>query len=332
MTNDLNNILVEKIKCHIPKNVKPLPFLMNLLGLSKESVYRRLRGEIHFTFDEACELSNRLGFSIDEILANDTGDRVFFNLQVDHTLPSSVAFFRMLKQYLSQLEQMAVCENKEVIYSRNRLSVIHSIGCDCLFKFMYYKWTHQMNDVPSNYSLSDVVLPNEIVETCNLIKEVKKNLANITYIIDQSILLRTIGEIQYYCRRKLISEMELSLIHDELLRVVAACEKQAIEGCDEAGVKMTYYLSTFDIESNIDYACYDDECISYNWVHAINPLIISSPKLCLFQKKWLESIRKYSVLITQSNELVQSEFFNKQRSYIENMSNVVYWNESLFCL
>ena len=37
-------------------------------------------------------------------------------------------------------------------------------------------------------------------------------------------------------------------------------------------------------------------------------------------KLWIDSLKKYCTVISQSNELLQAEFLNKQREYIDNIA------------
>ncbi|KAA6316522.1 hypothetical protein EZS27_033182, partial [termite gut metagenome] len=57
-----------------------------------------------------------------------------------------------------------------------------------------------------------------------------------------------------------------------------------------------------------------------------NPIIIRNYEISNLHKNWIESMKKSSILITHSNELLQVEFINKQREHIENLSkDLVYY-------
>lgn len=50
--DDISQKLISRILISIPDNINPVLYLMDLLDLSRESAYRRIRGEIPFTFWE----------------------------------------------------------------------------------------------------------------------------------------------------------------------------------------------------------------------------------------------------------------------------------------
>ena len=65
MKKNLNSVLIAIVLDKIPTTIKPVSYLMELLNLSRESAYRRLRGEISFSFEETAKLSTALDFSVD---------------------------------------------------------------------------------------------------------------------------------------------------------------------------------------------------------------------------------------------------------------------------
>ena len=65
MKNSIVNELINEMKERIAPKETLANFLTNTLCMGKEAVYRRLRGEVAFTFDEVAVISHKLGISID---------------------------------------------------------------------------------------------------------------------------------------------------------------------------------------------------------------------------------------------------------------------------
>ena len=63
ITNDPNTNLIEAMKEKLPLKGKLADMLMDTLYIGKEAVYRRLRGEVPFTLQEAALVSRKLGKS-----------------------------------------------------------------------------------------------------------------------------------------------------------------------------------------------------------------------------------------------------------------------------
>ena len=67
-TDVLNTNLIEVMKEKIPDGGNLANTLMDILYIGKEAVYRRLRGEVPFTLNEASIISKKLGVSLDQIV------------------------------------------------------------------------------------------------------------------------------------------------------------------------------------------------------------------------------------------------------------------------
>ena len=74
MTELSNTALIRAIHAHTPPDSTPASVLMDVLNIGREAAYRRMRGEVRFTFGEASALSAHLRFSLDVIEAQ-TGQR-----------------------------------------------------------------------------------------------------------------------------------------------------------------------------------------------------------------------------------------------------------------
>ena len=66
ITNDPNTNLIEAMKEKLPLKGKLADMLMDTLYIGKEAVYRRLRGEVPFTLQEAALVSRKLGIRSEE--------------------------------------------------------------------------------------------------------------------------------------------------------------------------------------------------------------------------------------------------------------------------
>jgi hypothetical protein len=82
-----------------------------------------------------------------------------------------------------------------------------------------------------------------------------------------------------------------------------------------------YYVSEFDISVNTTYIQYDDNLISQFWVFPFSIIEIKNSEICHIHKTFLDMLKKYSVLISQCNELAREQFFVQQHKYIDNMIN-----------
>lgn len=328
MKNNFNKVLISIIQDNLPSNVKLVNYLMEILCLGKESAYRRIRNQIPFTMDDVIKLSYELNFSLDEVIGASKEKRVFVNVKENDFHDGKQTFAQLLKTYLDFVKKLIKAENKEVIASLNHIPLISFIPYDHLFRFFYYKWLHQLHGVSSSLSLSEIVVPSEIIELKNKVYLAIKQAPQIshTYIWDQDVFLNRIKIIRYYYKRNLISDEELNLIKKDFHGVIDWMERLVQSGTDETQSRYYFYLSILGVESNCILANRDNEPEAYVGSYSILPMQMTNSEVCNMLQKALCSQKKYSTLITQCNEFLQVKFFEKQRQYLNDIMNYSFFS------
>jgi len=315
MEFDLNKKLVNVVLKCIPNNEKSVVYLVNTLNLSRESAYRRLRGDIPFTIQELVTLASKLEFSIDNVFEQEKQNQAFFD--ISRISKGSTDFFSfMLKKYAELHDKIVSAKKKEAIMAYNSFPPPFYAGFQNLFKFSYYKWLYQESGIQRNESFSNMVLPEEAVVFQRKIRGNMIQGENVVLILDMNIFLNYIKEIQYFYQRKMLSDEELLLLKEETINMVEQYEEIAQSGTF-GSAKVQLYLSPLCVNSNTVYYNYDDKEEPFFWIFTINPVIIQNAGFIAMQSKWLNSLRRQSILITLSNEIMQAEFFFQQRDYIE---------------
>ena len=314
MEIELNKRVVTSILKHIPKNYKQVNYLVNTLKISRESAYRRIRGAIPFTVEELVTLAINLDFSIDTIYDNEKHNHSFHDLsQIQNNTDDF--FVLMLKKFNELIENMRVAKKREAIMAFNTFPPLLYINYPALFKFMYYKWLNQNNDSCQSRLFSETVLPEEAIL---FQKKMKGNIIpceKVVIILDVNVFLNLIKEIQYYYNRKLLTNDEIILLREDILRLIEEFERIVQSGTYESA-NIQIYLSSLCINFNSIYYSYDENVEPLFWIFTINPVIIKNAKIISMQLKWINMLKRQSALITQSNEIMQAEFFFRQREYI----------------
>lgn len=318
---DINSRLIETIRNHISNDENIISRLEGILNIGQQSIYRRLRGEIPFTFEEVMKIAQNLSFSVDEIIGKHHHKGTFLNMEL--LLKDELDIIDLYNDFttrtVGEMHEVAKGSDSLLISARNKIPISLILRYETLTRFRYLKVRHLQDPKSSNLQFSEVTfdLNNKI-----LMKQYINNyrkINNIELIIDDNTLLSMIKEITYFYKRKLITESDLSLLQAELFELINYLDKVMAEGKNDIGTRITCYLSTFNIETNYSYLQYNNQKTVKFWAYAEIPMIITDPKICDIQKEWLDSLKKYSTLITASNEIQRVRYFDKQKEYIENI-------------
>ncbi|MDR0748572.1 MAG: hypothetical protein LBF62_03240 [Tannerellaceae bacterium] len=320
MNDNLDKLLIDKIFEKLPSDVNPVDYLMNVLHISRKSIYRRKKGELPFSFDEIVILSKELDFSIDELIAIDNENQAIFTHKADTLFDQKETFISMLDKYLEFYKKAAQAKSYEGVFTMNRILLIYALNTTHLFKFLYYMWIYQGHHIPLNFRYSEMILPPEILALSKKVWEYVRSVGNTTIILNELIFKNIFNEITYYYQKELLTSGEYIQLKDELLAYIKQLEVVVSLGTNNYGSNYAIYLSKLSIESNSCYYKIDDNIESSFWVFGISPIHTNNNFVPTSHKKWIDSLKKYSILISQSNELLQSKFFNEQYNYIAKAS------------
>lgn len=303
----------------IPAHIKPVDFLIDTLNISRVSAYRRLNSQLPFTYDEIVILSDRLDFSLDKILSKVHHEKDVFSLAKITKENFQSCFLKLLNDYYIDLKEQNQAVKRRGIHTINHVWLMYVIGYENLMKFYYYKWLHQLYFDAYPPEFADIHLSTEIISLSQNIQKEVQRYQDATFIIDKRLFFDIIENIQYYYRRNVFDEEVLLLMVNELKELIDYAASHVLKGKNAMGKSRKFYLSTISLHFNITYTEYDDKQKCFFYVNTINPLRSNDKIICHFIARWLESVKKYSVLMTGSNEALQMEFFHKQHRYLEDL-------------
>ena len=324
MKASINERVNEIIKRHVPKETKVVPFLMGLLNNSRESAYRRLRNEIPFTVEEIVAISEKLDVSVDEILGVDQNNKMTY-FQANTVFPDSSQnnYIKMMKSTIRELNDLNESGNNTAFYVGNKLPTLFLLSFDMLSKLRYIKWIHQTQNLTINSKFSEISIPAEIVEVHNEYISVFGKIKEMSVIFDENIIQAVINTIKFYYRRNLISDSEMLDMKKELFALLDKLEHLSNTGKNGQETEVILYISDLHIESNFILLESDHKTCVHFLLGGMNPATIYNDEVCKEQKAWIRSLLKFSALTSCSNEILQAEFFTKQRGLIQSQLNIM---------
>ncbi|MDR3059906.1 MAG: hypothetical protein LBU84_17435 [Prevotella sp.] len=316
MDNKLKEILIKKILDNIPTNVKPVNYLTDILDMGKESVYRRLNGQISFTLAEIVKLSTELNFSLNEIHSEYDNNLAVFEFYKDRLNGPEQSFYTLLQSFYDRMITVYGADQSHTDMAINRLLGSLALQYDYLYKFVYYKWIHQFDKVPLNYYYRDLELSSDMISMVKKGTYYQQRLSK-TIILDENTLYNTIQEIKYYRDRELIDDEEALLIKGDLIKLLGNLEFVLNTGKNHVGTSWEIYLCSIDVCSNATCLNYDGQVSSSFWLHSDGAINTSDHQIYNLQMEWIDSLKKYSTLITKSNQKMQADFLNRQYKLLE---------------
>lgn len=323
MKDSLNKRLISAIEECIPEGQSTANFLADVLSTGKEAIYRRLRGDVLFSFDEVAKISRKLNLSLDNIIGDINADKILVELGIKKGPDPLGNFKQMLINTIHRIERIDKYPNSQSRIAFNILPWSFYLNYDNLARFSLYKWMYQRNIKSETFHFSDFNLPSGIKE-CNqkyvfAFREIKQSCV----ILDWGIFLAYIKDIDYFVKLGLISRPDLLLIQEELLSLSYELEGLTISGRYNNGNSISIYLSNIEFETPYAHLESDHYEFCHIRIFSINGINSENREICQEQKRWIETLKRYSTLITQSGEIQRAEYFKTQREHIKKISNIL---------
>jgi len=105
----------------------------------------------------------------------------------------------------------------------------------------------------------------------------------------------------------------------ELLELLDELEEIAVRGAFKSGKEVSIYIANINFEATYSYIATSSYKLSLIRLFAINSITSHDENVFRNVKEWVDSLRKYSVLISQSGEIQRSKFFKDQREIVNGL-------------
>lgn len=319
MKNSIVTELINETRERVAPKETLANFLTNTLCMGKEAVYRRLRGEVAFTFDEVAMISHKLGISIDQIIGNHLSNRATFDLNLQHSPDPVESYYEILERYLRIFNYVRNDDSTVVNTAANIIPYTLYSSYENLSKFRLCRWVYQNGKIKTPHSLAEMQIPEKVVAAHKKLSETVKQCKKTCFIWDSNIFYSFVKEIKYFAGLNLISADDVKQLKSELLSLLHELEQLSVKGEFNNGNKVAIYLSNINFEATYSYIEKGDFQISLFRVYSINSMDSQNQQICTLQKNWIQSLKRHSTLISESGEVQRIAFMEQQKEIIEQL-------------
>ena len=318
-TDVLLQSLVGQIRKRTPSGSNMAFMLGDILSIGKEAVYRRLRGEVPFSLYEAALISQKTGISLDEIVGSAPREHALLYIDPMRFESPREEDYRNYLKSLEYLRRMGENPAAEMGCCANVVPVTFMIKYRSLAEFKVFQWMYQYEPIANVKPLHEMDYPAECDDMCREIVAAHRNIPSSYYIFDSLMFANLVGQIRYFTGVHLIRKEEKLRIKADLLSLIDEMETIATHGAFETGTKVRMYISNFDLEAT--YNCYDSGTDNRTIIKFFSLDSIKTADTFIFEKmkNWLDSLKRTSVLVSESGEMQRIQYFSRQRALVEGL-------------
>lgn len=316
--NELNKNLLENIKSKLPVGTNIANMLMDVLYIGKEAVYRRIRGDVPFTLQEAVLIAKKLKVPLDQIVdTKPYSDNILMELKTVSYYNMSETDFQKLEEYIGVLEIVAEEPYSEFAYCSNLFPTYPTLKSQLLCKFYSFKWMYLNMDTNSIKPFDEISLSSRLYDLNSKTIDLLYKIKNTVYIWDSLSFECILREAKYFSSIHLFTLQNVLQVKEEMYRLIDNFEKLAMRGRFENGNKVDIYISNINFDTTYSYIESEKFQISMVGALGLNYMASTEQKTLDVVKARTLALKKASTMISESGEMVRINFFNKQRALVD---------------
>ena len=314
---DLQKHFFLEIKSRLPSHISFVDDIADLLNISNDSAYRRIRGEKAISFDELQKFSKYYQISLDSLMGVNSSSTLFHGHWID---ASNFHFEHYLEDMLLQATTIRNATKRKMIYYEAKdFPPFHYFQFPELASFKFFFWMRTILSYAEYNKLcfEDIDLKSSLLKiSTNIIRTY--NEIPCVEIWSLETINSTLRQIEYYMENNVFRTRErIVLVINELLQMLEHVKEEAehgeklIRGQKPLGNKnfQLFFNEVYLGHNTIMTECDEKDTIFIN--HGVlNYMMTRDKGFCAHTKKYFENTMKKSSLISSVNEKERNRFFN----------------------
>jgi len=318
---EMQEVFIKHLKQVVPANVSLVDDIADLLKISNDSAYRRLRNETELSLDETYKICKHYRISVDSVFSNN-GDSVTCNYI--KLTDSADNFENYLTGLLTQLTRLQKSDDAKIIYAAEEIPIFHSFFSKELAAFKLFYWQRSVLNIPE-YQTKKFdwdSIPEKQLKLTREIHQAYLKVPSIEIWTDETIQT-TIKQIEYYFESGAFKEKEDTItVLQELKKMMQAINGYAehenkSDHAKSIAIPFGLYNSDLVIGTNCIHINVGGTVFSYISFNTLNSLTTGNQQFCEEIEHWMKNLIKKSTLISGIAEKQRFQFFSKTYKAID---------------
>lgn len=321
---------LRKIEDVIPSSSSLVTELSDILEISSDSAYRRLRGETLLTIDEITKLCRQFRVSFDAFDIPDSGSVTF---QYTRMNSEEVNFEAFLQSIFIDLKKILASKEKQIIYACEDIPVFQNYNFPEVAAFKIFYWMKSIMNVPAmeKEKFDITMVQDNLKIVAKQIYDIYSQVPSIEVWTDTTVH-STLKQILFYWESGMFKSAEDALAvcialrrELETIQEQAEAGKKFLNGDKNQGFGGDYvvYHSDIEITNNCVLVNLGDVNMVYLGHQSFNAMSTSNTTYCEETGKWFDNIIRKSTLISGVSEKLRYQFFQKIFKQMEDIENLI---------
>ena len=325
MTGELaQDFLFQRIREMIPQHISLVDAVSEILNVSNDSAYRRIRGETPLVLEEAYRLCNHFHFSLDQSLNVNNNSTLF---QTNYINSTHYTFENYLKDLYQQLKQIEGFIHKEIFFLTKDLHIFANMLSEPFFAFRYFFWNKSImaNKEYVTKAFNPDCLSPEIKALAGEMAKIYSRIPS-TEIWNTEAVNSIILQVEYYKEMGIFSSAaDIKVIYDSVEETISHLKEQADLGVkfypgENPSMKkqnLRLFYNRVILGDNTILVTTDHIKTVYLNYNVLNYMVTRDERFCSNTYSEIETLLKRSTMISDAGEKQRNIFFNILTSRIQ---------------
>lgn len=309
--DNIQSSFLEEVRKRLPPNLSFADELAEILNISRDSAYRRIRNETLLSLEEVKLVCNHYGVSLDALLSPKAEMVSFHHRVVDQ---KSFTIDQWLKSILANLEMLSgFPEEKYLIYSTPDIPVFYFFCNPMLAAFKLFVWmkTILQDERFTNQKFNPEFIPNELLAVGSRVWERYMALP-CTEIWSHETFSVTLRQIEFYYECGLFANSKQAQeVCDSYLDMIRRIQDFAVRGTKD-GLNGTFslYKNELIVADTTILFRMGDKRVVFITHNTMNLLTTTQESFCQHTERYMSNLQQRSIMLSPTGEKERIKYFN----------------------
>lgn len=315
----IQDTFIKKLKEVLPQGIGLAEELADLLDISIDSAYRRIRGETEITIEEIYKITRKYTISIDDVFSNRNDTVTFAYTKLTDSANNFETYLLRIEGHLKMINKFPL---RKIYYVAEEIPIFYSFFSKKFIEFKLFYWQRSVLNV-SDYQQQKFefgLVPQKLIDIAYRIYEEYLTVPS-TEIWTVETVLTGLRQMKFYYDSGILSREHTLELMDEYRKLIDIVQKNAENGRKNISDQSeSYFLYNSDVVlgTNCIYIVTGESRYSYITFNTLNSLTTNNPEFCEETEHWIRNLEKKSTLISGVAEKQRYQFFTKMRKQIDN--------------
>lgn len=308
--------LFQRIKELVPPDASLVDAVADILHVSSDSAYRRIRCETPLVLDEAKELCRYFKISLDQLLNIERGSTLFENVRIDL---GHYNYEKYISDLIRKVNYVGSFRQMEIVYLTKDMPLFHGFYFKPLIAFRYFFWMKTILQHP-DFQNRKFEVDCVSAETENRCRELAMSYHKIpsTEIWNTESINSAILQIEFYRDSGYFSDIEdIRAVYKSLEESIVHLRNQVEYGTkfmpgenpETKKNNFRFFYNRIILGDNTVLIDTDQGKTVYLNYDVLNYMSTTDEKFCNDTFSDLQNMMKKSTLISQTSEKQRNIFF-----------------------